>query len=50
MKSKVGVIYCLAVFKPDVITNLETEAVSVVVTGNNIPETLIVARLDKDTA
>jgi hypothetical protein len=50
MESEVGVIYRLAALKLDIITNLKAETVSIIVTGNNILETPLVAILDKDTA
>ena len=50
MESEVGVIYRLAALKLDIITNLKAETVSIIVTGDNILKTPLIAILDKDTA
>ncbi len=49
MEAEVGVIYCLAVMKLDIIADLEAETISIVVSGNNVLESPAVAILDEDS-
>ncbi|MBA7636013.1 hypothetical protein ES703_43626 [subsurface metagenome] len=49
MEAEVGVIYCLAVLKLNIIADLEAETISIVVSGNNVLEAPPVAILDEDS-
>jgi hypothetical protein len=49
MEAEVGVIYCLAALKLDIIADLEAETISIVVSGNNVLEAPPVAILDEDS-
>jgi hypothetical protein len=50
MESQVGVVYRFAVSKSDVIADLETETIAVIVPGSNIPEAPPVTMLDENSA
>jgi hypothetical protein len=49
METEVGIVYRFAITKLNVITDLEAEAIPIVVCGNNVLEKPPVAVLDEDS-